>query len=227
MQRPLVARIKTFGIEVGLFTLPAFLVPKREGAAVSRFRLAAINKQGGTLHLVKHTQAFPGLPLVDQLIADRHDGRIVLAVEGVFALHHPYMASLSQVFCSLDQGLHDLEACDRRELDRGILPAGSFHAYRCGGNNHIASHYRKSDPAAGSHADEGVAAAFEQLFHCDGSRRPPDSGGGYRNFLPIQESGVGHVLAVVSHQHSLIEVFGDERPLGIAEGLHSGLHRLP
>ena len=188
--------------------------------------VSAGNEQRGGLHLrcdAAHAQ--PGFPLVQQLVRDGVFFGLVLAVEGILALHHAGVVGNAYVPGGVHQGVGHAEIRHGRVLDGRVLAAGALHADRAGGNYDVAAADILLHAAAGAYADESVGPAVGQLFQRDGSGRAADAGAGNADGYAVEGAGVSNELAAVSHQTRVIKIFGNfGAALGVAGQKHIAAH---
>ena len=74
------------------------------------------------------------------------------------------------------QGIHHINIRDRRKLNGGIFPAGSFISYGPRSDNQVTALHINIHTAAGSYPDEGICPGLNKLLHGNGSRRASDAG---------------------------------------------------
>ena len=177
-----------------------------EAAAAADAQSGGHHEQGRGLHLAGlDPQTFPGLPLIEQLIAHRHTLGAVLAVEAVLALDHAGVAGLAHGPGGLRQSAGDAEIRHGGELDGGVLQAGVLKPDGPGGHHDVSGLDVQIDAAAGAHPDKGVRADGGQLLHGDGGGGPADAGGAHRHLLPQERPGINPVLPVLAHEPGVVE----------------------
>ena len=168
------------------------------------------DKERRGLHLgCKAAELLPGLPLFLQFIPDRHPVRAVLSVEGVLALHDTGVIGNFHVFCAPYQGIDDVKVCDRRVLDRSVLPARSLHADSTRRNDGVPGEDIGLHAPAGADADKRVDAAVYQFLHRDRRRGAADAGGRDGDLFPVQCSRIGDKLPGVRDADRAFEVLCD------------------
>ena len=133
----------------------------------------------------------------------------MLAVEGILALNHTRMGTVSQILrCSL-QRRRNGKVSHRRELNRCIFQRRMLKADRAGGDHNISRQHIHGNAAASADPDKGIRADGRQLLHGDGSGRAADSRGTDADLLPQQSSGVDVVLPVHANMHRVVKIGSD------------------
>ena len=181
-----------------------------EAGAAAAAQGGGHHEHGGALHLAGlDAQALPGLPLLQQFVADGHTGGAVLAVEAVLALDDAGMVAVAQGVGRFHQGAGHGKVRHGGELDGGVLTAGMLEADGAGGDDHIAGLDIQVDAAAGAHPDERIRAHGVELLHGDGGRGAADAGGADADLLPQQRAGVDGELPVGHHKMGVIQQGGN------------------
>ena len=137
----------------------------------------------------------------------------MLSVEGILALHNTRVnAGTFFPGCGNKRICHG-KICNGRKFKRCVFLARSVHPNRRCGNDNISALYLRLNASAGSDSHKGVCPRLYQLFHCDGSRGPADSGRGHRHLLSEKSSGVGHIFPGICNQNRILQIL---RNLGAA-----------
>ena len=168
-----------------------------EAGAAPASQSRRCHKEGRRLHLARfHAQPLPALPFLLQLVVHRGLFRRMLSIKAVLTLHHSQMEGIGKFPGRLRQTACDFKIRHRREFDGRILQTGMFITNRTCGHHNITGLYVQINSSAGTCPDKGIRSAVVKLFHGNGRRRPPDSGGGSGEAHPFVVSGYSPVFSV-------------------------------
>ena len=155
---------------------PLLIRNNKEARAYTHAKETSRYKERGRLHLRSEAaHAEPSFPLVLKLVADRHDFRLVLSEERVFALHDTRVIRNILAFCRLNQCVQHVHVRYSRVLDWRIFAARAFHTDCTARDDDVAAQNVFLHTAACSDADKCVHAALRKLFYCYCGRWPADS----------------------------------------------------
>lgn len=124
-------------------------------------------------------------------------------------MHHTGMRGMAQPGGAVRQRPGDGKIGGGREFHRQIFAGGALLPDGGGGDHQIAPHHLVRHPAAGSHPDEGMGPAFDQLLHTDGGGWAADPMGDHQHPTAGQVPRPRGVLPVAGHRLGAVQPAGD------------------
>ncbi len=117
------------------------------------------------------------------------------------------MARISQAPGCFCQRIYHLDIGNRREFNRRVFAARTFHTDSTCRYHNIAALYVQIHPAAGPDTHKRICLAAHQLLKRNHSRGAADPGRGNADFLPLEKAGIGDKFAAVCDLPRFVKMF--------------------